>query len=133
MCRPEDLRKTRLWEMLPSHIHHQVTWGQVVLTTFWDVELVSQSLMTVSFLARLSKLRPRFSQLCPCSSFLFKVFFRLLGYFSCFFRALERSQKHVSLCDVWSSPSHLPLEPMVLCKPFWCWHQHFLINLVHTN
>ena len=48
-------------------------------------ELVSRGLMTVSFLARISKFRPRFSQTCPCSSFLFKVFFRLFGYSSCFF------------------------------------------------
>ena len=64
-------------------------------------ELVSRGLMTVSFLARLSKFRPRFSQICPCSSFLFKVFFRLFCYSSCFYRGPERSQKHVSLCDVW--------------------------------
>ena len=86
-------------------------------TSFWQLsgmfillELVSQGIMTVSFLARFSKFRPRFSQISPCSSFLFKVFFRLFGYSSCFFRALEGSQKHVSLCDVWlvfSLPSAL--------------------------
>ena len=98
--------------------------------SFWQpsgmfilLELGSWGLMTVSFLVRFSKFRPCFSQICSCSSFLFKVFFSdcsaiplaFLGHLNTY-----KNMSHSVIFD-WSSPSHPPLEPMVLFIPFWCW------------
>ena len=106
-------------------------------SSFWQpsgmfilLELVCQGLMTVWILARLPKFRPCFFQICPCSSFFSRCFSDCLAIPLVFSGHLNahKNTSHSVMFD-WSSPSH----PMVLFIPFWCWHQHFLMNLVHTN
>ena len=84
--------------------------------SFWQpsgmfilLELVSWGLMTVSFLVRFSKFRPCFSQICSCSSFIFKVFFSDCSAIPLAFLGHLNTYKNMSLwCLIGLLPPILP-------------------------
>ena len=109
--------------MVPSNIHHQITWGLATVRIFWNVHFVwACSLRFDDFFDFRSNpyTFSRSFSVLPTSTFFWQDFFQIVELFLCFFGGHLNAHKNMShpVMFDWSSFSDLLLEPMVLFKPF---------------